>query len=101
MGIESYKVALFVRLEAKPGKEDQVAKLLEAGLALAKQEPTTLLWFAVRLGPTTFGVFDTFADENGRQTHMNGPIAKEIKGSAEELLAKPLSVERLDILGYK
>ena len=58
-----YKVALFARLEAKPGKENEVAKLLEAGLAMAKQEPTTPLWFALRLGPTTFGVFDAFADE--------------------------------------
>ena len=70
-----YKVALFARLEAKPGKENEVAQFLGAGLSLAKQEPTTPLWFALRLGPTTFGVFDAFADENGRQAHLNGPIA--------------------------
>src|SRR6478752_7218844 len=76
--MNSYKVALFARLEAKPGKENDVAKLLEAGLAMAKQEPTTPLWFALRLGPTTFGVFDAFTDENGRQTHLHGPIAKAL-----------------------
>ena len=62
-----YKVALFARLEAKPGKENEVAKLLEAGLAMANQEPTTPLWFALRLGLTTFGVFDAFVDDDGHK----------------------------------
>ena len=100
MGNEKYKVGLFVRLEAKPGKENEVAKLLEAGLAMAKQEATTPLWFALRLGPTTFGVFDSFADEAGRQTHMNGPIANAIKASVE-LFAKAPSIEPLEVLGSK
>jgi quinol monooxygenase YgiN len=67
--------ALLARLEAKPGQEQAVMRFLESGLALSEQEPTTLTWFALRLGPTTFGVFDTFADEAGRQSHLNGPIA--------------------------
>ena len=96
-----YKVALFARLEAKLGKENEVAKLLEAGLAMAKQEPTTPLWFALRLGPTTFGVFDAFADDNGRQTHLNGPIAKALVEKAPELFAKAPSIEPLEVLGVK
>lgn len=96
-----YKVALFARLEAKPGKENDVAKLLEAGLAMAKQEPTTPLWFALRLGPTTFGVFDAFTDERGRQTHLNGPIARALVAKAPELFTGPPAIEPLDVLGCK
>jgi len=96
-----YKVALFVRLEAKPGKENEVAKFLEAGIAMAKQEPTTLLWFALRLGPTTFGVFDAFANEDGRQAHLNGSIAKALMAKAPELLAKAPVIEPVDVLGSK
>src|SRR5262245_52477667 len=99
--IEMYKFALFARLEAKPGKECEVAKFLEAGLAMAKQEPTTPLWFALRLGPTTFGVFDAFRDENGRQTHLNGPIAQALMAKAPELFAKPPTIEPLEVLGSK
>lgn len=95
------KFALFARLEAKPGKEDEVAKLLEAGLAMANQEPTTPLWFALRLGPTTFGVFDAFADEDGRQTHLNGPIAKALIAKTPELFAKAPDIEPLEVLGAK
>lgn len=96
-----YKLALFARLEAKPGKEKEVAQLLEAGLAMARQEPTTPLWFALRLGPTTFGVFDAFADERGRQTHLNGPIAKALVAKAPELFAMAPSIEPLEVLGAK
>jgi quinol monooxygenase YgiN len=95
------KYALFARLEAKPGKEGDVARLLDTGLALARQEPTTTTWFALRLGPTTFGVFDTFADEAGRQTHLNGPIAQALMANAPELLVQPPSIEPIDILGAK
>jgi quinol monooxygenase YgiN len=96
-----YTVALFVRLEAKTGKESEVEKFLEAGLALANQETTTPIWFALRLGPTTFGVFDAFADESGRQAHLNGPIAKALMARASELFAKPPAIERIDVLGAK
>jgi len=96
-----YKVAQFVRLEAKPGKENDVAKFLETGLAMAKQEPTTPLWFALRLGPTTFGVFDAFADDHGRQTHLNGPIAQALMAKAPELFTKPPAIEAIDVLGAK
>ena len=95
------RVALFVRLEAKAGKENEVAKFLETGLTLANQEATTPLWFALRLGPTTFGVFDAFADESGRQAHLNGPIAKALMAKAPELFAKPPAIEPIDVLGAK
>lgn len=93
--------ALFARLEAKPGKEDEVAKFLETGLRLAEQEATTPVWFALRLGPTTFGVFDAFTDEAGRQAHLNGPIAQALMAQASELLAQPPSIEKIDVLGAK
>jgi quinol monooxygenase YgiN len=95
------KVALFVRLEAKAGKEDEVAKFLEAGLAMANQESTTPIWFALKLGPSTFGIFDAFADESGRQAHLTGPIAQALMAKAPELLSKPPAIERVDILGAK
>lgn len=95
------KVALFARLEAKSGKENDVAKFLETGLALANQEATTPLWFALRLGSTTFGVFDAFTDESGRQAHLDGPIAKALMAKASELFAKPPVIESIDVLGTK
>jgi quinol monooxygenase YgiN len=95
------KVALFARLEAKAGKEDDVAKFLETGLALANQEQTTPLWFALRMGPSTFGVFDAFADEKGRQAHLAGPIAQALMAKAPDLFAKPPNIEPIDVLGAK
>src|SRR5271168_4073661 len=95
------KVALFVRLEAKAGKEVDLEKFLEAGLALANQETTTPLWFALRLGPSTFGVFDAFSDESGRQAHLNGPIAKALMAQAPELFVKAPAIESIEVLGAK
>jgi quinol monooxygenase YgiN len=94
-------VALFARLEAQAGKENEVAKFLETGLALANQETTTPIWFALRLGPTTFGVFDAFTDERGRQAHLNGPIAQALMAQAPKLLSKPPSIEQIEVLGAK
>jgi quinol monooxygenase YgiN len=95
------KLALFARLEAKPGKEKEVADFLQQGLALANQETTTLMWFALRLGPTTFAIFDAFADEAGRQRHLNGPIAQALMAKAAELFAVPPVIEPLEVLGAK
>jgi len=95
------KLALFARLEAKPGKEADVAAFLEAGLGMARAEPGTPIWFALRLSPTTFGVFDAFHDEAGRQAHLNGQIAQALMAKADELFAKPPSIERIDVLGLK
>jgi len=94
-------LSLFVRLEAKPGKQDEVAAFLNQGLHLANEESTTPLWFALRLGPTTFAIFDAFHDETGRQNHLNGPIAKALMANAPTLLATPPVIERMDVLGVK
>src|SRR5215813_9822210 len=94
-------LGLFVRLEAKPGKEKDVAAFLMQALQLANQEATTPLWFALRLGPSTFAVFDAFSNESGRQTHLNGPIAKALFANAPNLLAVPPSIEKLEVLGAK
>jgi quinol monooxygenase YgiN len=93
--------SLFVRLEAKAGKENEVAALLQQALQLANQETTTPLWFALRFGPTTFGVFDAFENEAGRQTHLNGPIAKALMDNAARLFATPPAIERVEVLGAK
>jgi quinol monooxygenase YgiN len=95
------RVALLARLEAKPGKEQDVANLLEGALPLANAEPGTVVWFAVRLGPSTFGIFDAFADEAGRQAHLAGPIAAALMAKAPELLAAAPIIERADVLAAK
>jgi quinol monooxygenase YgiN len=95
------KLALFARLEAKPGKEKEVADFLRQGLVLANQEATTLLWFALRLGPTTFAIFDVFGDEDGRQRHLKGPIAQALIAQAPTLFAAPPVIEPLEVLGAK
>jgi quinol monooxygenase YgiN len=95
------KLSLLVRLEAKPGKEAEVAAFLKQGLELAQQEATTPIWFALRMGPSTFGVFDAFSDEAGRQAHLNGPIAKALMAQAPDLLASPPVIERVEVLGAK
>jgi len=93
--------ALFARLEAKPGKEEAVAEFLATGLALANQENTTPLWFALRVSSTTFAIFDAFADEAGRQTHLQGPIARALMAKAAELLAVQPTIEAMEVLGVK
>jgi quinol monooxygenase YgiN len=95
------KLSLFVRLEAKPGKEAEVADFLMQGLELAQQEPRTPVWFALRIGPSTFGVFDAFADEAGRQAHLHGPIAQALMEKAPNLLVSPPVIERVEVLGAK
>jgi len=94
-------VSLFVRLEAKPGKEKEVAAFLAQGLQLANQESTTPVWFALKLGPSTFAVFDAFENEAGRQAHLNGPIAKALMAQAPTLLASAPVIERVEVLGAK
>ena len=95
------KKALFVRLEAKPGKEQEVAQFLQVGVGMAEQEPATSVWFALQLGPATFGVFDAFPDEEGRQAHLDGAIAQALGANAPKLLSRPPSIERIDVLGAK
>ena len=95
------KVALWVRLEAKPGKELEVEAFLHEGLRIVAQEPETLLWFAIRLGPSSFGIFDAFEGEHGRQAHLSGRIADALMSSAPDLLSQPPTIENADILAFK
>jgi quinol monooxygenase YgiN len=93
--------ALFVRLEAKPGKEEEVESFLKSGLSLVQQEPATIAWFGIRLGPSTFGIFDAFPDEAGRQAHLTGKMAAALMAKAGELLSQPPSIEKADVLAAK
>jgi quinol monooxygenase YgiN len=95
------KVGLWVRLEAKAGQEEAVAQFLKAGLPLAEAEPATTAWFAIRLGPSTFGIFDVFPDDAGRQAHLSGPIAAALMQKASQLLATAPSIEQVDVLAAK
>ena len=95
------KLGLYVRLEAKPGKENELAGFLEQGLAMARDEATTPVWFAVRFGPTTFAIFDAFRDEAGRKAHLEGPIAAALMARAGDLLAVEPNIERYEIIGAK
>jgi quinol monooxygenase YgiN len=89
--------ALFVRLEAKPGKEDEVA-FLRDGQGLVQQEPATTAWFGIKLGRTTFAIFDAFLDDAGRDAHLSGKVAKALIESAPDLLAQPPNIEKADVL---
>ena len=93
--------ALLVRLEAKPGKEADTEQFLKAGLALAQEETGTTTWFALKLGPSTFGIFDTFVDEAGRDAHLSGRIAAALMQKAPELLAEPPRIEKVAVLAAK
>jgi quinol monooxygenase YgiN len=95
------KFGLFVRLEAKRGKEQAVADFLTAGLELTNREATAPIWFALKLSPMTFGVFDAFASEEDCQAHLAGNMANALMSRVEELLASPPSVEPVDILAMK
>ena len=94
-------VALLVRLEAKPGKEAEVESFLKSGLAIVNEEPATIAWFAIRLGATTFGIFDAFPDDAGRQAHLTGRVAAALMAKAGELLAQPPVIENVDVLAAK
>jgi quinol monooxygenase YgiN len=94
-------VALFVRLEAKPGKEADVERFLRAGLPIVQEEPATTVWFALRLGPSTFAIYDAFPDESGRQAHLSGRVAAALMEKASELFAQPPTIEKADILAAK
>jgi len=95
------KVALLVRLEAKPGKEAEVESFLNSALALVEAEPDTTAWFAIRMGQSTFGIFDAFPDDAGRQAHLTGKVAAALMANASELLAQPPVIEKVDVLAAK
>lgn len=95
------RYALAVKLEAKPGKEAEVAAFLKSGLALVNEEPGTIAWFALQFGPGTFGIFDAFADEAGRDAHLAGRVAEALMAKTGELLSKPPGIEKVDLLAVK
>jgi quinol monooxygenase YgiN len=94
-------VGLLVRLVAKPGKEADVAAFLEGGLSIVEDEPATIAWFAIRLGPSEFGIFDAFPEDAGRQAHLGGRVAAALMAQAPELLAQPPVIEPVDVLAAK
>jgi quinol monooxygenase YgiN len=95
------QVGIMAILKAKPGKEDEVERFLKSALPLANQEDGTLVWFAFRLGASTFGIFDAFADETGREAHLSGPIAAALMSKWKDLLAEPPKIEKIDVLAAK
>ncbi|MEZ4241279.1 MAG: antibiotic biosynthesis monooxygenase [Myxococcota bacterium] len=101
MANATVKVGIWVRLEAKPERAQALQELLTGALPLAQDEAATLVWFAVKLGPTTYGVFDAFADEAGRQAHTAGRIAAALMAHADELLAQPPKLEMTEVLAAK
>jgi quinol monooxygenase YgiN len=94
-------VALYVPLEAKPGKEKEVAEFLKSALPLVNAEPGTVSWFAIQEGPSSFAIFDTFDDEAGRDAHLNGKVAAALMAKAGELLVKPPAIHKIAILADK
>ena len=95
------KVALIVRLEAKPGKEKEVESFLMGGLPIVMEEPATTAWCGIRLGPSTFGIFDAFPDESGRQAHLSGKVAEALMANAGTLLAQAPVIQKVDVLVAK
>jgi len=95
------QLAIWAEMEAKPGKEQEVANFLKSAQSLAEREQGTITWHAMRLGGPKFGIFDTFADERGREAHMNGEIAKQLFNKAKELLVKEPEIHKLELLGAK
>ncbi len=94
-------VALLARLEAKSGKEEAVAEFLRGALPMVQGEPATTAWFAIRMGPSTFGIFDTFPDEFGRQAHLAGRVAAALKEKGAELFAQAPDIQKIDVLAAK
>lgn len=92
---------LLVILEAKPGKAEELGAFLAQAQPMAVAEPGTIAWYAFRLSDTTYGIFDTFAGEDGRQAHLNGPIAAALGQAAPDLLARDPDIQTTDILAAK
>jgi len=95
------RFAILARVEAKAGKENEVLEFLKSALPLAQGEPGTIRWYALQIGPSTFGIFDTFGTEDGRKAHLDGPIAAALMANASALLAKDPIIEMVDLLAIK
>lgn len=94
-------LAIWAQLEAKKGKEKELEDFLKSAQLLAQREPGTVTWFAIKMGPGKYGIFDTFKDESGRNAHLNGEIAKALFAKADELLAEPPKIDKPEILAAK
>lgn len=92
---------LLALLEAKPGKGDELAAFLKSGRELAAAEGGTVTWYAFKLNDTTYGIFDTFESEDGRQAHLNGEIPAALGKVGPDLLAKDPNIRSTDILAVK
>ncbi len=95
------KAGLLARMETKPGKEEEVAAFLEGALSLVQEEPDTVTWYAIRIGPSEFGIFDTFEDDAGRQAHLSGNVAEALLANAPELFVRPPDIRPVDVLASK
>ncbi len=95
------KFALWAQMEAKPGKEEEVEAFLKSAQPMAVAEPGTTTWYALKIGPSTYGIFDTFADEEARNAHLNGDIAKALFSKAKDLFTKEPDVDKPMILAAK
>ena len=95
------KLALLARLEAKSGKEAEVAAFLKSALATVNEEQGTVRWYALKFGPSSFGIFDTFEAEEGRDAHLNGKVAAALMAGAEELLSGAPTIEKVELLAVK
>ena len=93
--------ALYVQLEAKPGMEQEVAAFLSSARPMVDEEPGTTAWFAVKMGPRSFGIFDAFANERGRDAHLQGKLAKQLMAKAPQLFANEPEIHRLDVIADK
>src|SRR6266516_7824911 len=94
-------VGILARMEAKPGKEDEVAAFLEGALPRVQEEPGTVTWYAIRISPSEFGIFDTFEDDAGRQAHLSGKVAEALMANAAELFVGPPDIGQVDVLASK
>jgi quinol monooxygenase YgiN len=95
------RLAIWAQLEAKPGKEKEVEEFLKSAQPLAEREAATLSWYAIKTGPGKYGIFDTFADANGRNAHLNGEIAKALFAKAKDLFSTPPDVAQPEVLAVK
>ena len=95
------KLALLARLEAKPGKEQELSDFIKSALPLAQAKKDTIRWYALQIGPSTFGIFDTFADDTGRDAHLNGKVAAALMANAATLLENTPNIDKVDVLAAK
>ncbi len=95
------KVGLLVKLEVKPGKEKVVEEFLKGGLDIVMDEPDTTAWFAIKLSQSTYGIFDVFPDDSGRQAHLSGKVAAALMEKADELFSQPPEIQKIDVLAVK